>query len=1140
MLQLHHADELEPLLDALADVLERAPADPFTPDVVVVPTAGLADAAMVGLGRRLGATPMGDGVVANVEFIFPGRFLARALGAVAPGADPEVDPWQIERLTWYVLDELEHTTLDVPGLSGDNRWALARRIADLFDRYATQRPRLIQQWADGQLTDGTYTAEGQPAMLDPDRQWQAHLWRAVRQRIGVPSPPERLPGLLDGLRSGQVQPHLPQRVSLFGLGSVAPSQFTVLRALAEMREVHVFLRHSSRVAWDASPHRLAGGLSARSLVDVTSHTSHPLLASWGLPALEARALVNGAADAVDRPCSRAIPEPTTLLGAVQRGIRFDQAAAPVEGVVATDGSLQVHACHGEVRQLEAVRDALGHAFVADPTLQAHEVLVLCPDLERFAPLVEAVFQRGSFPVSVRIGDRSLSTADPVGGAVQSVLGLVAGRATLSEVLALVQLEPVRRRFGWSIEQVEQLADWCGQLGTRWGLSAEHRAEWGLPGSVQSGTWRAMADRVLAGAAMPAPSPRVGPGGVPPFDDMGADDVALAGSLADMLARLSDLHDAVRQPRPVGEWVQLMHGAVDQFCAVDTENAWRRQRVHRELEQLADSAQRSPDPADVCTVPLRLAELQSALAHTLSDQPGRLPLRSGSVTVSSFVPQHGVPARVVCVVGLDDGSLRGGAFEGDDVLGVHPCVGERHPRHESRQLLLDALMAAGERLVISCNGADLTTNKEVPLVVPLVELLEQVGKVVDLSRGYHPVVVHHPRHGFNERALVPGGLVPGAPVPFTFDPAMLAAARARREAKLVEPGLVESSWGLPPAALHTVDLQQLLDVVANPSKVYLRDRLEVRLPSEPEAVDDGLPVSVDPLHTSALGRSLLESRRRGNPFEQWYAAARLDGTLPPGELNTAALDDVRDEVVGLEELAAHMGVPLQGTDQVDINTWVSPVEPFEAGDEQQVNVSGVISGVTRSGSSGTLVQVRYTRPRPSHRLALAVQLALLERQYPDTEWSGVVVDRGTNGNPQAHRLRLRGEAAERMEAADSLLAVVVQLLEWALRDAVPLFDRASFCLAFDDLTGVVGGLEEDLRDQYLAALWPDVSVESLRFDPVVALDPPLLLPTELGPGGRGRGHLAARWLWHTYYDAVEETNHKGEVVDPRSSDGGDAE
>ncbi|MEY4173905.1 MAG: exodeoxyribonuclease subunit gamma, partial [Actinomycetota bacterium] len=424
MLQLHHADELDPLLDALAAVLGPSPADPFTPDLVVVPTAGLADAAKVGLGRRLGASDepgATDGVVANVEFVFPGRFVARALciGGVGPAADFVVDPWSIEHLTWHVLEELEFGGLVVPGANTSNRWALARRVADLFDRYATQRPRLIQHWAQGQLTDGTYGSNGELVALSADQHWQAQLWQAVRRRIGQPSIPEQLPGLLQAIRQGDVQPDLPQRVSLFGLGSLAPSLLAVLRAVAEVRDMHVFLRHPSRVVWAGAPNRLAGGLVQRALADVTSYVKHPLVESWGRPALEAKALVGGASDINEVGHSpRTVAPAATVLGALQRGIRLDVPPTLDPVLVAADGSLQVHACHGEVRQLEVLRDALGHAFVADPTLQPHEVLVLCGDLERFAPLVEAVFTRGALPVPVRIGDRSLSTADPVGSALQ--------------------------------------------------------------------------------------------------------------------------------------------------------------------------------------------------------------------------------------------------------------------------------------------------------------------------------------------------------------------------------------------------------------------------------------------------------------------------------------------------------------------------------------------------------------------------------------------------------------------------------------------------------------------------------------------------------------------------------------------------
>lgn len=1145
MLSLHHADELGPLLDALADVLAPAPADPFTADVVSVPAVGVRDAAMVGLGHRLGANApgSGDGISANIEFLFPGRFMARALGDTGLDSDPEGDPWRLPRLTWSVLDVLAAGTVAVPGAGGTDaqQWALARRLADLFDRYATQRPRLIENWALGTDSDGTHHTDGTPALLDASHHWQAQLWRAVRAHIGTPSPPEHLPDLLRSIATGVVQPQLPQRVAVFGVGGIAPTMLKVLRALGETRDVHVFVRHPSMAAWQSSPYRLAGGLNVRSNVDVTGAVTHPLLVSWARPALETRALVHGDAEVHDVPhgAPPAGP-PTTLLQALQHGVRLDQKPTRNPAIDATDGSFQVHACHGEVRQLEVLREVLGHAFVADSTLQPHEVLVLSPDLTRFAPLVEAVFQRGPLPVPVKIGDRSLTTDEPIIDAVQALLTLVAGRATLSEVLGLVQFEPVRRRFGWSIEHLEQFAGWCETLGARWGLSAEHRAPWGLPADLTTGTWRVMVDQLLAGVAMAAPTPRVGLGGTAPYDDLASGDFELVGTVADLLARLIDLHALVQSERPVADWIELLHRTVDEFCAPDPDDPGRRQQVHRELADIVRSA-RSPQDADsTCAVPLSLADVRALLTDSLSQRAGRLPLRSGSVTVSSMVPQHGVPARVICLLGLDEGSLRGGTFDGDDILGLHPCVGERHPRHEGRQLLLDALLAASERLVITCNGADLTNNKELPFVVPLVELLDVVGHLVPLAAHQSPVVVRHPRHGFNEKALQPGLLSPRSTTPFTFDPAMLAAAEARRRSMLTFDTIAVSAWALTAMALDQVDLDQLTAVVANPSKIYLKSRLDVRVPDEEAALDDGLSVGVSPLGTSALGRHLLGVRRQGGDPNDWEIAARLDGALPPGELSTAALSGVRNEVALLEAGADAWSVPFAGGTEtmIDQTMFVS----FDGTDAAPIRLRGTVSNIAQRTSGPTVVRVNFTKERPSFRLAAAVQLAALQRQEPDTDWSAVVISRGAYGKVATSGLRLRGEGNLRLECANQLLTMSVQLLAWAQCDAVPFFDRTSAALAVRAYGGVPGAIDSDLLDRHCSLLWPELSLESLLTDPVLATDPHVLQPGDDAGVTRSRALAVAGWVWATYDAAIEAIDAEGAVVSTplADSEGGDAE
>ena len=88
----------------------------------------------------------------------------------------------------------------------------------------------------------------------------------------------------------------------------------------------------------------------------------------------------------------------------------------------------------------------------------------------------------------------------------------------------------------------------------------------------------------------------------------------------------------------------------------------------------------------------------------------------------------VPHRVVCLLGLDDGVFpRKAPRDGDDLLLVDPHIGDRDSRTEDRQMLLDALMAARDHLVITYTGNDERTNEIRPPAVPVSELLDAIER-----------------------------------------------------------------------------------------------------------------------------------------------------------------------------------------------------------------------------------------------------------------------------------------------------------------------------------------------------------------------------------------------------------------------------
>ena len=241
---------MEPLAAVLAEVLASPLDDPMSPEWVAVPTAGMRRWLALELARSLGASApgVGDGIAANIEFTFPGALRQAVLaGQSAKGV---ADPWQVDCLVWVVLEVLRSSAGDerlgpLTVLPAGATWfGRARRLADLFDRYAVRRPELVLAWSAGHDVDPT----GRP--LAAHDSWQPHLWRLVRAVVAVPSPPERMPGLLDKLRTGELTVALPSRLAVFGvttLPSGAPF-IELIEALSPRRDLHLLLLDPSRTA----------------------------------------------------------------------------------------------------------------------------------------------------------------------------------------------------------------------------------------------------------------------------------------------------------------------------------------------------------------------------------------------------------------------------------------------------------------------------------------------------------------------------------------------------------------------------------------------------------------------------------------------------------------------------------------------------------------------------------------------------------------------------------------------------------------------------------------------------------------------------------------------------------------------------
>ncbi len=1029
-LHLHRAQRTDHLADGLGELLAHPLADPFAREVVVVPEQGIERWLAQRLSHRLGAAGgRQDGVCAGVEFLRPS-----SLVTLLTGRD-EDDPWLPQHLVWPLLEVIdaslgqpwcadltrhlgadEEDDAEAAEVRAGRRYSVALRLAGLFHRYGVSRPRLLTDWREGRDTDGR--PEG--GALDPDLTWQPELWRRLVAVVEAPPPDVRHAETVARLRAadpgeGGDGLDLPDRLSLFGHTRLGVTEVELLDALAASREVHLWLPQPSGALWqrlvDADAHEVVPRSE-----DATSRlVEHPLLASLGRDSRElfrvlgaARATPAGpATDASTSHEPTDLPEPTSVLEWLQAdiGADHDPADRPAREVGADDSSIQVHACHGPTRQVEVLREVLVGLLEEDPTLEPRDVLVMCPDVETYAPLIGAAFGRGdhgtdaegvdthpAHRLRVRLADRSLRATNPLLDVADRLVGLAGGRLTASEVLDLAAAPPVRHRFRLDDDDLATITRWVTDAGIRWGLDAPGRAPFALEKEEQ-GTWRFGLDRLQLGVGVSADGP-LHVAAVMPLDDVGSGSVDLVGRLSELLDRIGAGLDAMESARTASGWMAVLTEAVLSLTDVPATEQWQVGDLQRTLSRAARHARDE--------VPLRLADVRALLADQLAGRPSRASFRTGGLTVCTMTPMRSVPHRVVCLLGMDDDTFpRQQGVDGDDVLARRPLTGERDARSEDRQLLLDAVLAATERLVVCYTGADEHSGERRPPAVPLGELVDAARETTTAPLE----VIEHPLQPFDPRNFAEGD-------PFSFDLAALGGARASRGAGPADPRLLRAP--LPATAVEDVALADLVAFFEHPGRGFLRDRLQVGVSREAEEVSDRLPIDLDGLEKWSIGDRALAARLAGRPQDAVYTAELLCGDLPPGELGNLALAPIVDQVEGIvAQVAQGPGGPVRSVD-VDL------VLPGGR------RLTGTVDGVR----GGHVVDVTFSRLAAKHHIASWLRLLALSAGE-EAEWFASTLGKGRRGVSRTTRGPLPAAAAR------SHLAELVDVYTLGMSTPLPL-------------------------------------------------------------------------------------------------------
>jgi exodeoxyribonuclease V gamma subunit len=939
------SNRFENLLDALLSRMEtQGQQGPFARVEVIVPRSALERRVELAMADRFG-------IGAGVSFDYLAQWLWRQIGRVVE--IPDASPYDPGVMIWRIFAALEgdwlkkHTRLAhyLEGADARQRFELAGRLARLFDLYLCYRPEWLERWADEKAAP--VSREG---TLYADEAWQAELWRRIV--LKGESRTFRLPFMSFLRRVARMEDAdlaragLPAAIDVFCLPSLPPLYLEVLRALARVVDVQLYVLNPCREYWfDIVDARRLSWL-ARCQRDHFHETGNRLLAAWGKQAqAQIESLFEG--ENLVREEAKFAPQPGTHLLARLQNAFLDLRELEAGSIRRDerDRSIELHLCHSRIRELEVLHDRLLGLFKERKDLRPDEVVVLMPDLAACAPLIEAVF--GTAPrerfIAWRITGQGGTQESPVVRALDDLLALAAGNAPASRVFDLLRQPLVAAHFGLDESSLEQVRDWMHEAGIRWGLDSEqaraagagdgHTVEAGLARLFLSWAAGEAAGRTLfAGRTGVRHAPQ------------GSAGLALgtfwhyARVLNNLRAELLKTHDAEG-------WRAVLLASLAALVGEAPEHAEEMRAVRGAINALADDMAAAGAIGQETEIALPLDVIRLALSERLDDAAhGGVP--GGAVTFSALPALRGLPYRVVCVIGLDNDAFpareRADEF---DLMAAFPQKGDRQRRDDDRNLFLDVVLAARDVLHLSCVGRSARDNAELLPSVLVDELLDTLASACaenpeqpdSIAKARAGLIVEHPLQSFSPDYFVTEGKRDKRLESFRgefaralderFRQQRAAVKRERMKARSFEDddayGEEEEGAGrpfftspLPPPdeGWRCVDLVQLKRFFDNPCHFLLRERLGLDLPSSEEELADVEPFVPDWQASRALAARLLpvllEREEEGGEGsiddEALFSLARAGSEFPAASLGEGAL---RRELVSLRSFADRVNAAL---------------------------------------------------------------------------------------------------------------------------------------------------------------------------------------------------------------------------------------
>jgi len=925
LIHLYPANKMENLLLLLNKISELSPLGVFNQEVIVVQNAGMQHWLNLAIANERGIS-MNVGYALPAQFLWK-LIRTLASEDKVPEQSPysrEVLSWRIYALlgldsvikdsdfyqaTHYWHDDIDGSEVGyIPSKQAQlKRYQLAAQMADLYEQYLIFRPQWLDNWQQGNFSQ-EQSNDVLPGQKD-EQKWQGKLWQLLIQQLAY-NPVELLADAIAHIEDKKAI--IPPRISFFGLNTMAPMWLEFINALSEHVEVHFFHLNPCFAYWGdivSEKQALARiGQWSEQLADEQHFVGNPLLASLGQQGREFLAMLqsystidielfeqaklDGSANteleqSISAKAQSQLAEPSNdesqcMLHQLQDDILTLTDARAESSLAAgihsntmaqttpsgqLDDSIVISSCHSALREVQGLHDYLLHQFnrahESGNDLTPKDILVMCPQIEQYAPYVNAVFTRGWQdvgddvpPLPCSIADRSAKDSDPLVASFIDVLSLPDSRFGVSPLLALLRIPAIGDKFSIQADDLDKISVWLAKASVHWGLDLADKQHYLGNEANNSFTWQQGLSRLLRGFAFGDNDAIYQEQLI--LSNVEGDNAILLGQLMLFIEQLQTFSLQLDQDRSALQWQSFLMKQVELLFSRSTDIELNSEAslliIEKAIAGLVEHCQHAHFDDNIS-----LTIVLDYLSQHFSQGDASKQFMVGQVTFCSMLPMRSIPFKIIAVLGLNDGEFpRQRQPLGFDLMSLSKAqLGDRSRRGDDRYLFLEAIISARQALYLSYQGRSIKNNTQKQPSIVLKELMDYLAQGYGWHFGEHSGEhnKHSAKNGIYQLPMQAFSLDNYQGLWPSFDRNWLTLAQDKKAAK-AEASVDQGTTSSQNKENLEFNVNDIIRFYQHPAKMYGQQQLGLYLDNNALMLEDVEPFSIDHLQSYLLRQELL--------------------------------------------------------------------------------------------------------------------------------------------------------------------------------------------------------------------------------------------------------------------------------------------